>query len=121
MVDIGAAGDEPEDQLLMIFVPRAMENPGAQLDAELDVLFGPEKRPVLFLVERGLGQPKVMFEALANAEDIWIVFLPTLTVATLIIAPIIGIAGRGAVDMPEFGPVGVVPDLLGIENKIDGK
>ena len=48
VVGIGAAGDEPEDQLFMIFVPRAMENLEAQLDAELDVLSVPELRPSLY-------------------------------------------------------------------------
>ena len=43
--DKDAAADEPEDQLLMVFVPRAMENRGAQLDAELDVLSVPENLP----------------------------------------------------------------------------
>ena len=55
-----------------------------------------------------------MFEALASVDDM--AFHPTLAVVTLII----GTAVR-EVDRPDFGPVGVVPDLLGIENKIDGE
>ena len=57
-----------------------------------------------------------MFKALASVEDM--AFLPTPTVVTLAI----GVAVRGfEVDTLGFGPVGIVPDLLGSENKIDGE
>lgn len=93
-----------------------MEHAGLQLDAELDVLPVPEPLPeALPRVDRSLSLLEIMLETLARLEDM-------LTEATLAVVALASRATRLQVmDALVLGLVRVDPDLLGVENKVDGE
>lgn len=114
VVDDGAAGHEPEDQLLVLLVPLAAEHLGLQLDAELDVLPVPEALPAFLLLrDPGLGQLEVVLEALTCVELMLLEATLTMVALASRVTPL------QVVDALVLGLVLIDPDLLGVEKKVD--